>query len=175
LIDTPIQSSIISEAKFHDRYFGKDAHIFNLLHFSGLFIDLDTSLLVEQIASTVDYLFENSSSVFENSLIGTKLEDENEVSITLIFNENAYLYNSNKGSNCYLEMIKLLNQVLEDNNAEERFCFLSATDGGIRYLFGDQEYVKVFKTQCGLVKASQENKQEIEEEQELKESKEKGG
>lgn len=171
LIDTPIQSSIISEAKFHDRYFGKNAHIFNLLHFSGLFIDLDTSLLIEQIASTVDYLFENSSSVFENSLIGTQLEDENEISITLIFNENAYLYNSNKGSNCYLEMIKLLNQVLEDNNAEERFCFLSASDGGIRYLFGDQEYVKVFKTQCGLVKASQENEQENEGEEEIEEIK----
>ena len=172
LIDTPIQSSIISEAKFHDRYFGKNAHIFNLLHFSGLFIDLDTSLLIEQIASTVDYLFENSSSVFENSLIGTQLEDENEISITLIFNENAYLYNSNKESNCYLEMIKLLNQVLEDNDAEERFCFLSASDGGVRYLFGDQEYVKVFKTQCGLVKESQEVEKENEGEDESDEDEE---
>ena len=176
LIDTPIQSSLISEAKFHDRYFGENAHIFNLLQFSGLFIDLDTSLLIEQISSTVDYLFANSSSVFENTLIGTQLEDENEVSITLIFNENAYLYNSNKESNCYLEIIKLLNQVLEDNDAEERFCFLSEGDGGIRYLFGDQEYVKVFKTQCGLAKEEKgvEEDNEGEEESDEEEGSEEG-
>ncbi len=163
LIDTPIQSSLISKAKFHDRYFGKNAHIFNLLQFSGLYIDLDTTLLIEQISSTVDYLFENSSNVFENTLIGTQLEDENEISITLIFNENAYLYNSNQESNCYLEIVKLLNQVLEDNDADERFCFLSEGEGGVRYLFGNQEYVKVFKTQCGLAQEQQIIEEVIEE------------
>ncbi len=177
LIDTPIQSSIISEAKYNDRYFGENAHIYNLLHFSGLFIDLDTSLASEQIASTVDYLFENSSNAFENTLIGTELEDENEVSITLIFNENAYLYNSNKENNCYIEMINLLNQVLEDNDVDERFCLLSSTDEGVRYLFGDQEYVKVFKTQCGLIPPvedsdDEEGEEDLEDEDELEENQE---
>lgn len=151
LIDTPIQSSIISEAKYHDRYFGENAHVYNLLHFTELFIDLDTSLPTEQIASTVDYLFENSLDAFDDALIGTELEDENQISITLIFNQNAYLYSSNKQTNCYVEMINLLNQVLEDNEVGERFCLLSESGEGIRYLFGDKEYVKVFKTQCGLI------------------------
>jgi len=151
LIDTPIESSVVSEAKYNDRYFGKNAHIYNLLHFSGLFIDIDTTLPFEQIASTVDYLLENSSDAFENALIGTELEDEDEISITLIYNENAYLYKSNKGGNCYLEIINLMNEVLEDNDVEERFCLLGSTEEGIRYLFGSQEYVKVFKTQCGLI------------------------
>ena len=151
LIDTPIQSSLISEAKYNDRYFGKDAHIYNMLHVSGLFIDLDTSLPTEQVGSTVDYLFDNSSNAFENTLIGTELEDENQISVTLIFNENAYIFSSKKESNCYLEIIGLLNQVLEDNDVEERFCVLSSSDEAVRYLFGDKEYVKVFKTQCGMI------------------------
>ena len=157
LIDTPIQSTLVSEAKYNDRYFGKNAHIYNLLHFSGLFIDIDTSLPSEQIASTVDYLLENSSDAFENTLIGTELEDENEISITLIYNENAYLYKSNKEGNCYLEIVNLMNQVLEDNDVEERFCLLGSTEEGVRYLFGDQEYVKVFKTQCGLMPPVEES------------------
>lgn len=151
LIDTPIHSSLISEAKYNDRYFGENAHVYNLLHVSGLFLDIDTSLPPEEISSMVDYLLENSSDAFENALIATELEDENALSITLIYNENAYLYKSNEENNCYLEMVHLLNQVLEDNDVEERFCLLSSSDEGIRYLFGDEEYVKVFKSHCGLV------------------------
>ena len=174
IIDTPIQSSVISEAKYNDRYFGENAHVYNMLHLSGLFIDLDTSLSSEQIAPTVDYLFENSSNAFQNTLIGTELEDENEISITLIFNENAYLYKSNQDSNCYVEMINLLNQVLEDNDIQERFCLLNSSDEGVRYLFGDREYVKVFKTQCGLMPTLEEGEEGEEGEEEEVEEVEEG-
>ena len=169
LIDTPIQSTVVSEAKYNDRYFGKNAHIYNLLHFSGLFIDIDTTLPFEQIASTVDYLLENSSDAFENTLIGTELEDEDEISITLIYNENAYLYKSNKEGNCYLEIVDLMNEVLEDNDVVERFCLLGSTEEGIRYLFGDQEYVKVFKTQCGLIPHVEES-DDVEDSDDLEDS-----
>ena len=151
LIDTPINSALISEAKYNDRYFGENAHVYNLLHVSGLFLDIDTSLPPEEINAILDYLLENSSDAFENALIGTELEDENKLSITLIYNESAYLYKSNEQNNCYLEIIHLLNQVLKDNDVKERFCLLNSSDEGIRYLFGDKEYVKVFKSHCGLV------------------------
>jgi hypothetical protein len=150
LEETPYSSTLIAKAKSGDRYFGEDAHIYNMLHLTGFFVDLDTNLPSNELVSIMKYLFENSDSTFVNSLSGIKYGEDSVITITLIHNDNAYLYSSSHASNNYLEIITLLNQILEDNNASKKYCHISSKDQTIQYLFGHEDHVELFKEKFEL-------------------------
>ena len=150
LEETPYSPSLIAKARSGDRYFGEDAHIYNMLHLTGFFVDLDTNLPSNELLSIMNYLFENSDSTFVNSLSGINYGDDSGYSITLIHNDNAYLYNSTQKSNNYLEIITLLNQILEDNETARKYCHISSKDQAIQYLFGQEEHVQLFKEKFEL-------------------------
>lgn len=150
IVETPYPASVIAQAKSGDRYFGEDAHIYNMLHLTDFFADIDTNLPADQVHSIMQYLFQKSDSTFVNSLTGVDYGDDSIYTITLIHNDHAYLFNSSNENNNYVEIITLLNQILEDNNTPRKYHPISSNDDAIQYIFGHEEHVEQFKEKFEL-------------------------
>lgn len=141
----PYTTSEIAKARKCENYFGEKAYIYKMLHYSGLYLSLDSIISYESIIPTLHYICANSDSILVNSITGVKLNKDSSYSLTFIFNNKAYIYNHSSLNITQSELLTIINNILLDNKFRRKFLIISKEFEATQYLFGKENDVSAFK------------------------------
>ena len=146
----------IAKARGCEIYFGENSHIYKMLHFSGLYLSLDSIVSFQSITPTLNYIYQNSDSVLSNIITGVKHVKDSSYTFTFIYRNKAYIYNYLTPNILQKDLISVINSILADNGIERSFQIISSDFEATQYLFAKEKAIKAFK-ETFLLEKSTEN------------------